>query len=86
MYSHYLSLTLNRPVSNSIVAFLRLLTSAEIRVHPDSYTGFLFHPETMAPMDAGDFCTAFVETMGKEAGACTVVRSTLNITNSTNCS
>ena len=68
--SHHLWLTLNRPVSNSIVVFLRLLTSAEIRVNPDSYTGFLFHPETMEPMDAAAFCSAFVESMGKEAGAC----------------
>jgi hypothetical protein len=75
MCSHHSRLTLNRPVSNSIVAFLRLLTSAEIRVHPDSYTGFLFHPETMEPMDAGDFCTAFVESMGKEAGASIVYAS-----------
>jgi len=63
-------LMLNHPVSNSIVAYLRLLTSAEIRVNPDNYAGFLFHPETMEPMDVGDFCSAFVESIGKEAGAC----------------
>jgi len=54
-------------VSNSIVAFIRLLTSAEIRVNQDNYAGFLFHPETMSPMDVGDFCSAFVESIGKEA-------------------
>lgn len=63
-------LTMDHPVSNSIVAYLRLLTSAEIRVNPDNYAGFLFHPETMDPMDVGDFCSAFVESIGKEAGAC----------------
>ena len=69
-FSHHLWLALSRLVSNSIVVFLRLLTSAEIRVNPDGYTGFLFHPETMEPMDAIAFCSAFVEAMGKEAGAC----------------
>jgi hypothetical protein len=67
-------LMLNHPVSNSIVAFLRLLTSAEIRVHPDNYAGFLFHPETMEPMDVGDFCSAFVESIGKEAGVYALLR------------
>ncbi|KAM5538858.1 hypothetical protein V8D89_007580 [Ganoderma adspersum] len=53
-------------VSNSIVVFLRLLTSAEIKTNPD-YAAFLLHPETGEQMDPESFCNNFVEAVGKEA-------------------
>lgn len=59
-------------VSNSIVVYLRLLTSAQIRADPDSYSSFLVHPELGEPMEIRDFCENFVESVGKEAGACPV--------------
>lgn len=57
------------PVSNSIVVYLRLLTSAQMRLDPDAYAPFLFHPELGEPMDTREFCETFVEAVGKEAGA-----------------
>ena len=57
-----------RPESNSIVVYLRLLTSAQIRLAPDEFDGFLFHDETGESMDARTFCEHFVESVGKEAG------------------
>ncbi|KAH9837790.1 cysteine proteinase [Rhodofomes roseus] len=54
-------------VSNSIVVYLRLLTSAQIRADPDTYSAFLFHPEIGEPMEVRDFCETFVEAVGKEA-------------------
>lgn len=59
-------------VSNSIVVYLRLLTSAQIRADPESYASFLFHPEIGEPMEIRDFCENFVEAVGKEAGAYSV--------------
>jgi ubiquitin thioesterase protein OTUB1 len=55
-------------VSNSIVVYLRLLTSAEIRSDPDEFSPFLFHPELAEPMETREFCENFVEAVGKEAG------------------
>ena len=57
-------------VSNSIVVYLRLLTSAQIRTDPESYDAFLFDPELGEQMGPREFCENFVEAMGKEAGAC----------------
>ena len=37
-------------MSNSIVVYLRLLTSAQMRLDPDAYAPFLFHPELGEPM------------------------------------
>ena len=54
-------------MSNSIVVYLRLLTSAEIKTNPD-YAAFLFHPETGDQMEPEMFCNNFVEAVGKEAG------------------
>ncbi|KAH9922178.1 cysteine proteinase [Fomitopsis serialis] len=54
-------------VSNSIVVYLRLLTSAQVRADPDTYSAFLFHPEIGEPMEVRDFCETFVEAVGKEA-------------------
>jgi len=54
-------------VSNSIVVYLRLLTSAQIRSDPDAFADFLFHPELGEQMEVRDFCENFVEAVGKEA-------------------
>ncbi|PSS30859.1 hypothetical protein PHLCEN_2v2586 [Hermanssonia centrifuga] len=54
-------------VSNSVVVYLRLLTSAQIRIDPDAYAPFLFHPELAIPMEPREFCENFVESVGKEA-------------------
>jgi len=54
-------------VSNSIVIYLRFLTSAQIRLNRDSYEGFLVHPDTKDPMDVDSFCDNVVQAMGKEA-------------------
>ncbi|KAH9948479.1 cysteine proteinase [Amylocystis lapponica] len=54
-------------VSNSIVVYLRLLTSAQIRADPGAYESFLMHPEMGEPMQIRDFCESFVEAVGKEA-------------------
>ncbi|EPQ55743.1 cysteine proteinase [Gloeophyllum trabeum ATCC 11539] len=57
----------NPEVSNSVVVYLRLLTSAQIRTDPDSYQDFLFHPELGELMTPREFCETFVEAVGKEA-------------------
>ncbi|KAI0060151.1 cysteine proteinase, partial [Artomyces pyxidatus] len=54
-------------VSNYVVVFLRLLTSAQIRADPDSYEPFLFHPELGVQLTVRDFCEGFVEAVGREA-------------------
>ncbi|RDB19661.1 Ubiquitin thioesterase OTUB1 [Hypsizygus marmoreus] len=53
--------------SNSIVVYLRLVTSAQMRLAADEYDGLLFHPETGEPMEVRTFCENFVEATGKEA-------------------
>lgn len=58
----------NAEVSNSIVVFLRLLTSATIRTDEDNYAPFLFHPEIGDQLAPREFCENFVEACGKEAG------------------
>ena len=55
-------------VSNSIVVYLRLLTSAQMRSEPEKYADVLFHPELDEPMELREFCENFVEAVGKEAG------------------
>lgn len=50
------------------MAFLRLLTSSQIRLDPDLFAPFLFHPETGDQMDIIPFCQNWVEGAGKEAG------------------
>ena len=47
-------------VSNSVVLFFRLLTSAQIRADPESYEPFLLDFQ----MDLVEFCESWVETMG----------------------
>ena len=55
-------------VSNSVVMYLRMLTSAQIKLDAESYAPFLFNPETTEPMEPESFCNNFVEAFGKEAG------------------
>jgi len=50
-------------VSNSVVLYLRLLASAQIRVDPDSYVPFLVDFQ----MDPLEFCETFVERLGVDA-------------------
>jgi ubiquitin thioesterase protein OTUB1 len=54
-------------VSNSVVVFLRLLASAQIRADPDTFEPFLFHPETGDPLPIRNFCEGFVEAADREA-------------------
>ncbi|KAI0651332.1 cysteine proteinase [Trametes meyenii] len=54
-------------VSNSVVMYLRMLTSAQIKAEADEFAPFLFNPETTEPMDPESFCNNFVEAFGKEA-------------------
>lgn len=57
--------------SNSIVVYLRLLTSAFLKLNADEYTPFLFSLEPdsgdAAPPDMASFCANQVEAIGKEA-------------------
>ena len=52
-------------VSNSVVLYLRLLTSAQIRADPDSYIPFLIDFQ----MDPVEFCKTCVEHLGVDAGS-----------------
>ncbi|KAJ3729179.1 cysteine proteinase [Lentinula guzmanii] len=47
--------------------YLRMLTSAQIRLDPDNFAPFLFHPELGEPMEIREFCEHFVDAAGKEA-------------------
>ncbi|KAL1740933.1 peptidase C65 Otubain-domain-containing protein [Schizophyllum fasciatum] len=53
--------------SNSIVTYLRMLTSAKIRTEPDEFAPFLIHPELGEMMDPKEFCEVNVDPTGKEA-------------------
>lgn len=57
----------NPEVSNSVVIYLRFLTSAQIRLNRESYEGFLVHPDTRDIMDVDSYCANVVQAMGKEA-------------------
>jgi ubiquitin thioesterase protein OTUB1 len=59
--------TLCEIVSNSVVVYLRLLASAQIQADAENYEPFLLHPELGEPLNAKDFCSQFVEAIGKEA-------------------
>ncbi|KAF9463306.1 peptidase C65 Otubain-domain-containing protein [Collybia nuda] len=54
-------------VSFSIVSYLRLVTSAQLRLTKEEVEVFLFHPETGLPMVVERFCEQFVEPCGKDA-------------------
>ncbi|PWY98881.1 cysteine proteinase [Testicularia cyperi] len=57
--------------SNSIVVYLRLLTSACLKLNADEYTPFLFSLDSAStdagPPDMATFCSNQVEAIGKEA-------------------
>jgi ubiquitin thioesterase protein OTUB1 len=55
-------------VSNYLVTFMRMITSAQIRSKPEEYEPFLTHPDTGEQMGVKEFCETFVEVLGKEAG------------------
>ncbi len=55
-------------VSNSVVVFFRLLTSAWIRLNEDDFAAFLFDPESTGPLSVRQFCETQVEATGREAG------------------
>jgi len=57
----------NPEVSNSVVIYLRFLTSAQIRLNRESYEGFVVHPDSRDIMDVDSYCANIVQTMGKEA-------------------
>ncbi|THH29301.1 hypothetical protein EUX98_g4890 [Antrodiella citrinella] len=57
----------DEPSSNAMVQFLRLLTSATMRVSPDEYVAYLYDSDGDASMSVDDFCANNVETMGREA-------------------
>lgn len=46
---------------------LRLMTSAFIRTHPDTFSDFLLSPTTFLPLTPEEFCRQEVEPCGKEA-------------------
>lgn len=68
---HALLQAMNEPEqSNSIVVYLRLLTSAFLKLNADEYTPFLFSLDTSSdagPPDMASFCANQVEAIGKEA-------------------
>ncbi|KAF8735257.1 hypothetical protein AX14_002401 [Amanita brunnescens Koide BX004] len=75
----------NPEVSNCIVVYLRLLTSAQLRLNEEEYSPFLTHPESGEPMMVGTFCEKFVEATGKEAdhvqitALCSVLRLNVKV-------
>ncbi|KAF8438568.1 peptidase C65 Otubain-domain-containing protein [Boletus edulis BED1] len=52
--------------SNYIVMYMRLLTSAQMRID-EQFADFLFDPESQMQTSVDDFCRRFVEPLGKEA-------------------
>lgn len=68
----HLSLSPVSPASNYIVMYMRLLTSAQMRVD-EQFADFLFDPESQMQTSVDDFCRRFVEPLGKEAGECTYI-------------
>jgi len=63
-------------VSNYVVYFLRLLTSAQIRCDPGGYESFLLNPESHDVILPEDFCRNFIEVMDKEADHVQIVALT----------
>lgn len=54
-------------LSNYMVMFMRMLTSAQIRGHPEEYEPFVIHPDFGEKMGVKEFCEAVVEVLGREA-------------------
>ena len=55
-------------MSNYLVTFMRMITSAQIRGNPNDFEPFLMHPDTGEKMGTKEFCESLVEVLGKEAG------------------
>jgi ubiquitin thioesterase protein OTUB1 len=55
-------------VSNYLVTFMRMVTSAQIREKREEFEPFLTHPDTGEKMEVKEFCESLVEVLGKEAG------------------
>lgn len=54
--------------SDDIVAYVRLLASAYIRLTPDMHAS-VFHPDDPTTViSAPDFCSIYVEQLGQDAG------------------
>ncbi|KAI0334138.1 cysteine proteinase [Cubamyces sp. BRFM 1775] len=54
-------------VSNSVVMYLRMLTSTQIKLNAELYAPVLFDPEMKMHVELENFCNNFVEAFGKEA-------------------
>lgn len=54
-------------MSNYLVTFMRMITSAQIRGNPNDFEPFLMHPDTGEKMGTKEFCETLVEVLGKEA-------------------
>jgi len=54
-------------MSNYLVTFMRMITSAQIREKREEFEPFLTHPDTGENMEAKEFCETLVEVLGKEA-------------------
>jgi ubiquitin thioesterase protein OTUB1 len=54
-------------LSNYMVMFMRMLTSAQIRGNPKEYEPFVIHPDFGETMGVKEFCEAVVEIPGREA-------------------
>jgi hypothetical protein len=56
------------PDSDDIVAYVRLLASAYIRLTPEMHAS-VFHPDDPSTViSAPDFCSVYVEQLGQDAG------------------
>lgn len=55
-------------VSNYMVMFMRMVTSAQIQGNPEEYEPFLIHPDLGEKMSVENFCQSIVEVLGREAG------------------
>ncbi|WFD29496.1 ubiquitinyl hydrolase 1 [Malassezia sp. CBS 17886] len=71
--------------SNSIVVYLRLVTSAFLKLNANDYTPFLVMDEGRDPPTMQDFCTGEVEAFGKDAdhlqitALCTALKVSLDV-------
>ncbi|KAI9454268.1 peptidase C65 Otubain-domain-containing protein [Russula earlei] len=54
-------------LSDYMVTFMRMITSAQIRGNPEEFESFLTHPDTGGRIGVVEFCQSVVEVLGKEA-------------------
>ena len=55
-------------VSNYMVMFMRMVTSAQIQTRAAEYEPFVIHPDLGEKMGVKEFCQTIVEILGREAG------------------